>query len=52
MAFGTFRNPKGYEMDTGFYDGASAKILDMLLCRDISKENPSEATPVPNVVQT
>jgi sterol desaturase/sphingolipid hydroxylase (fatty acid hydroxylase superfamily) len=41
IVFGTFRNPKGYEMDTGFYDGASARVADMLLCRDISKEEPA-----------
>jgi sterol desaturase/sphingolipid hydroxylase (fatty acid hydroxylase superfamily) len=27
LLFGTFRNPEGYEMETGFYDGASAKIF-------------------------
>ena len=38
ILFGTFRNPKGYEMDTGFYDGASAKVVDMLLWKDVSVE--------------
>jgi sterol desaturase/sphingolipid hydroxylase (fatty acid hydroxylase superfamily) len=38
MVFGTFRNPAGFEMDTGYYDGASARVVDMLLCRDISAE--------------
>jgi sterol desaturase/sphingolipid hydroxylase (fatty acid hydroxylase superfamily) len=53
MLFGTFRNPEGYEMDTGFYDGASAKIIDMLLCRDVSVEEQEtpESTPVSNVAQ-
>ena len=53
IVFGTFRNPKGYAMDTGFYDGASAKIIDMLLCRDVSEEEqePSEIVPVNNVAQ-
>jgi len=53
IIFGTFRNPKGYEMDTGFYDGASARIIDMLLCRDVSKEKqaPSEPAPASNVAQ-
>jgi sterol desaturase/sphingolipid hydroxylase (fatty acid hydroxylase superfamily) len=37
MIFGTFRNPKGYEMETGYYDGASARIVDMLLFKDVSK---------------
>lgn len=53
MVFGTFRNPNGYEMDTGFYDGASAKIIDMLLCRDVSEEEStlSAATAVNNVAR-
>ena len=53
MAFGTFRNPKGYEMDTGFYDGASARIVDMLLCKDISEEEQgsSESAPVSDLAQ-
>ena len=44
IAFGTFRNPTGYEMETGFYDGASARVIDMLLLRDISsnEESPKE----------
>ncbi|MBC2840138.1 sterol desaturase family protein [Robiginitalea sp. SC105] len=37
ILFGTFKNPKGYEHETGFYHGASAKIKDMLLFRDISR---------------
>jgi sterol desaturase/sphingolipid hydroxylase (fatty acid hydroxylase superfamily) len=53
IIFGTFRNPKGYEMDTGFYDGASAKIVDMLLWRDVSvEENKTSASePTTEVAQ-
>ena len=40
IIFGTFRNPKTYELETGYYDGASARIIDMLLWRDISEETP------------
>lgn len=36
ILFGTFRNPKSYEMETGFYEGASSRILDMLIWRDVS----------------
>ncbi len=36
IIFGTFRNPKAYEMETGFYNGASARIADMLMFRDVS----------------
>ncbi|MDJ0700525.1 MAG: sterol desaturase family protein [Woeseiaceae bacterium] len=37
IIFGTFRNPESYEMETGYYAGASARIGDMLLCRDVSR---------------
>jgi len=37
MIFGTFKNPKNYEKETGFYDGASIRIKDMFLFRDVSK---------------
>lgn len=36
MIFGTFNNPKGYEHETGFYQGASERILDMLMFKDVS----------------
>ena len=39
--FGTFRNPPRFEHATGFYPGASARILEMLLFRDVSR--PREA---------
>lgn len=37
LLFGTFRNPKDYVAECGFYDGASARIGDMLMFRDISE---------------
>ena len=40
ILFGTFRNPHTYENETGFYHGASGRIWDMLLFRDVSR--PSE----------
>jgi sterol desaturase/sphingolipid hydroxylase (fatty acid hydroxylase superfamily) len=46
ILFGTFRNPSGYELETGFYDGASARIADMLLWRDVSEPNSEPATAV------
>jgi sterol desaturase/sphingolipid hydroxylase (fatty acid hydroxylase superfamily) len=36
IIFGTFRNPKHFEHETGFYDGASARIRDMVLFKDIT----------------
>jgi sterol desaturase/sphingolipid hydroxylase (fatty acid hydroxylase superfamily) len=37
ILLGTFRNPKDYVRETGFYDGASARIGDMLLCKDVTE---------------
>ena len=36
MLFGTFRNPAEFAAETGFYDGASARVVEMVLCRDVS----------------
>jgi len=38
MIFGTFKNPKSFQKETGYYLGASNRIKDMLLFRDVSKE--------------
>lgn len=40
LLFGTFRNAPSYASATGFYDGASARVLDMLLLRDVSRPRP------------
>lgn len=37
ILFGTFYNPKGYEVETGFYPGASDKIGEMLTFKDVSQ---------------
>jgi sterol desaturase/sphingolipid hydroxylase (fatty acid hydroxylase superfamily) len=37
ILFGTFRNPKKYEHETGFYNGASSRIKDMLLFRNVDR---------------
>ncbi len=37
MLFGTFRNPSTYKHETGFYEGASARIKDMLLFRKVDR---------------
>ena len=36
VIFGTFRNPNDYVQETGFYNGASSRVLDMLSFRDVS----------------
>lgn len=38
MIFGTFRNPKNFRKATGFYEGASSKLTEMLTFRDVSKK--------------
>jgi sterol desaturase/sphingolipid hydroxylase (fatty acid hydroxylase superfamily) len=37
IIFGTFKNPKNYENETGFYIGASKRVLDMLLFRNVDR---------------
>ena len=37
IIFGTFRNPHTYSHETGFYHGASNRIWDMLLFKDVSR---------------
>lgn len=36
MLFGTFRNPERFRGDNGFYEGASARVPEMLVGRDVS----------------
>jgi sterol desaturase/sphingolipid hydroxylase (fatty acid hydroxylase superfamily) len=36
MIFGTFRNPPRHAAETGFWHGASSRVTDMLLLRDVS----------------
>lgn len=37
MLFGTFRNPADFAPATGFYDGASQRMLAMSVCRDVNR---------------
>ena len=36
IIFGTFKNPATYDHETGFYTGASNRITEMLLFKDVS----------------
>lgn len=36
MLFGTFRNPENFQDKHGFYDGASERIPEMLIFRDVT----------------
>ncbi len=47
MAFGTFRNPATWEGEAGFYNGASSRIGEMLIGRDVSEPRGASATSVP-----
>jgi len=43
MLFGTFRNPEDAEPVCGYYNGASSRIGDMLLGRDVTSDPKEEA---------
>ena len=36
ILFGTFENPAGFDYETGFHHGASARVLEMLCFQDVS----------------
>jgi sterol desaturase/sphingolipid hydroxylase (fatty acid hydroxylase superfamily) len=36
ILFGTFKNPKEFEHEVGFYHGASSRVGDMILGKDVS----------------
>ncbi|WP_299227341.1 sterol desaturase family protein [uncultured Psychroserpens sp.] len=38
MIFGTFKNPTHFYKETGFYNGASNKVIEMFLFKDISQK--------------
>jgi sterol desaturase/sphingolipid hydroxylase (fatty acid hydroxylase superfamily) len=42
MIFGTFKNPKAFEQESGYYLGASNRILEMLSFRDVTSPKEYE----------
>lgn len=46
ILFGTFRNPKGFNAEVGFYYGASKRIIDMMLFKDVSTPEGKVELPV------
>lgn len=42
IILGTFNNPKDFANETGFYKGASSRICDMLLFKDINKDDVNQ----------
>jgi sterol desaturase/sphingolipid hydroxylase (fatty acid hydroxylase superfamily) len=53
MVFGTFRNPRSLaSVDCGFYRGASSRLVDMLLGRDVTRpQDDSIHADTPRFVQ-
>jgi sterol desaturase/sphingolipid hydroxylase (fatty acid hydroxylase superfamily) len=43
MVFGTFRNPRGFADATGFYDGASYRVGEMVAMKDVSTPKQDRA---------
>lgn len=54
MVFGTFENPATFDEEVGFCDGASSRIGEMLIGRDVSKPPASDADlePTPEKLTT
>lgn len=44
MLFGTFVNPNTFVEECGFYDGASARVIDMHFFRDVSRPETGSVT--------
>lgn len=42
LLFGTFNNPKDFQGEYGFYDGGSAKVMDMMFFKDINESDQKE----------
>ena len=47
MVFGTFRNPKDFPAEAGYYDGASARVGAMLIGRDVTEPEDSVPSTAP-----
>src|SRR5690606_8734388 len=44
MLFGTWKNPRNFDYENGFYMGASSRISDMLAFKDVSTEAVSSTS--------
>jgi sterol desaturase/sphingolipid hydroxylase (fatty acid hydroxylase superfamily) len=47
IVFGTFKNPETWHAETGYYHGASKRVLSMLFFRDVSSPEALDAPPAP-----
>ena len=36
LMFGTFKNPRDFQRETGFHDGASGQVVDMIMFKDVA----------------
>ena len=48
LLFGTFKNPRDFAAEQGFYEGASARVVDMLRCRDVANAPLGRTGPLPH----
>jgi hypothetical protein len=49
LLFGTFHNPSDFAPATGFSDGGSLRVLELLLGRDVAAESGELTTNRPRV---
>jgi sterol desaturase/sphingolipid hydroxylase (fatty acid hydroxylase superfamily) len=42
LIFGTFENPGNFAAEAGFYDGASARVTELLLFRDVTRPRSAD----------
>lgn len=46
ILFGTFKNPRTFQPETGFYHGASNRVGEMLIFRKVDEPNPFDRGPL------
>jgi sterol desaturase/sphingolipid hydroxylase (fatty acid hydroxylase superfamily) len=46
LLFGTLNNPPGFAPQNGFYDGASLRLVDMLLFKDVAEPPGGRSVPL------
>ena len=45
ILFGTFRNPRDFAAEQGFWQGASSRVPQMLVFRDVASQGGMKGTP-------
>ena len=45
ILFGTFRNPRDFAAEQGFWQGASSRVPQMLVFRDVARQGGMKGTP-------